>query len=540
MKPSSTRSILPRHPPGPVATGLVLAALLALVPGSTEAGITPPGGYGVAKDRGFTIVPPWTRGKIFRMTCGYGCGKHDNVGTQDHFALDITMPAGEPIYPVAPGRVLLAEDLGSGWEPYGNGVFIDHQNGYQSFYAHLLALEVSPGQEVDVDSLLGYAGQSGSGATTDHLHFVLYQGAQVGGGGPGARGPIGGSAVVPEPFSSCTQESGGDCESLVYSDKLRRDDYAPEAVVQPDGSLELFTCGRTSRNLLHRRRTAGGYWYGWNNLQGICGSSPTAVRDTGGRIYVFVRGLDGRLYYKRRDATWSAWSDWGWLEGPVLGRPAVALDTASGLLRVFSRQAPDDALYVASQSGTGFTGWSRLGGVLVNSPVAGRRADGRVDAYVAGLDYNLWKEPALANGTYAAENWSSEGAPIEGEPHLVTEGALEWVARSTFDQVLRQGTYVTAGTHPPAAARNPNGRLHVFLRDRATSAADYFYETSGGGWGSGSFGGLVTSELEAVRAGSGARILMFTWGTSGLYAREQSSQNSTTGWGGWANLQVPN
>ena len=536
-----TRS--PRHwrRPATISIGLVLTGLLALIPSPSHAGTTSPGGNGVAKDRGFTIVPPWARGKTFPVTCGYGCGAHDNDGTQDHFALDFTMPGGEPLYPVAPGTVLLAEDLGSGWEAYGNGVFIDHQNGYQSFYAHLRTpLEVVQGQEVDVDTLIGTVGQTGSGASSDHLHFVLYQGAYVAGGGAGARGPFGGSAVVPEPFGSCTQQPGGDCESLVLWDDLRRDDYAPEAVVHPDGSLELFTCGRTSRNLLHRRRTAGGSWSNWTNLQGVCGSSPTAVRDSAGRVYVFVRGLDGRLYYKRRNATWTAWSGWGWLEGPVLGRAAAALDTASGTVRVFSRQAPDDALFVASQSGTSFGSWSELGGALVNSPVAGRRADGRVDAYVAGLDYNLWKEPALANGTYVAENWSSQGAHIEGEPHLVTEGSLEWVARSTGDQLLRQGTYVTLGTHPPAAARNPNNRLHVFVRDRATSAADYFYETSGGGWGSASFGGHVTSELEAVRAGSGSRILMFTWGTGGLYYREQSASNSTTGWGGWTDLQVPN
>lgn len=518
-----------------VVLGLLLACVLP------AAGITAPGGNGVAKDRGLTLTPPWGHGKSFAMTCGYGCGKHDNIGTQDYFALDISMPGGEPLYAAAPGRVLLAEALGGGWEPYGNAVLIEHANGFLTFYAHLDTLTVAAGAEVDTDTQIGTAGQSGSGASTDHLHFVVYKNAVVA-GGPGNRGPSGGSAVVPEPFSHCTKGPGGDCEDIVYGNQLRRDDFGLKAVVNADRSVDLFTCSRGTRSLLHRQRTAAGVWNAWNNLLGTCAGSPTAVRDAAGRVYIFVRGLDGRLYYKRRDTLGGAWSGWDSLDGPVIERAAAALDTASGLVRVFARRAPDQALYYASQSGLGFTGWTRLGGRLVNSPVAGTRADGRVDAFVAGLDYTLWKMPDLGNGTYQLENWVSQTAKIEGEPDLVPEGTLEWLVRSTADQLVRQtATVVSTATHPPAAARNLNGLLHAFRRNRSTSAADYFYQDAFGTWiGGNSFGGLGTSELEAVRAGSGDRILMFTWGTSGLYYREQSSANSTTGWGGWADLTVPN
>jgi peptidase M23-like protein len=525
---------------GSVVPLFVVGLLLVLVP-QAGAAITQPGGNGVAKDRGFTITPPWGCGKAFRMTCGYGCGRHDNIGTQDYFALDFPMPAGEPIYPVAPGKVLLAEALGGGWEPYGNAVFIQHQNGYRSFYAHLQSIAVAAGDQVDVDTPIGGAGQSGSGASSDHLHFVLYKDAVVGGGGFGNRGPSGGSAVVPEPFSGCTGENGGDCEGIIIGNLLRRDDFAPAAIVHPDRSLDLFTCGRTSRNLVHRYRTAAGAWQGWENLDGVCASSPMAVRDAAGRVYVFVRGLDGRLYYKRRDAVGGAWNGWFWLDATVVGRGAAALDTVSGVVRVFARRAPDDALYYASQSGLGFGGWIRLGGTVVNSPVARTRGDGRVDAFVAGLDSTFWKMPALVDGSFAAENWISQGVQIEGTPDLVADGVLEWLVRSTGDQLLRQpGGVVSTATHPPAGARNLSGLLYVFRRNRTTSAADYFYENIGGSWSGNSFGGLVTSELEAVRAGTGDRILMFTWGTGGLYLREQSFANANTSWGDWVDLQVPN
>lgn len=518
------------------AVGLAACLTIPAVPASA---ITSPGGNGVAKDRGFTLTPPWSRGETFQMTCGYGHFKHKN---KDYFGLDFPMPLNEPIYAAAPGKVLLAESLGGGWEPLGKSVFIEHQNGYRTLYSHLNTINVSANQWVDRDTQIGTAGQTGSGASTVHLHFVLYDGAYVA-GSVGARGPAGGSATVPEPFASCTKQGGGDCEDIAYGDYLRRDDFAPDAVVNPDGSLELFTCARNSRSLLHRRRAATGAWSGWNNLGGTCAGDPTGARDASGRLFVFVRGLDGKLYFRYRTSATSAWNGtWGSLPAPVVGRAAVALDDASNKLRVFARRHTDNALYYASQNTTTFSGWTRLGGELLNSPVAGKRADQRVDAFVAGSDYQLWKLPSNNNGTFTAENWHNQGGvKIEGEPDLVTEGALEWAVRNTSDQLrVDPGTYVSTGTHPPAAARKTNDRLHVFVRDRNNSNADYFYETGSGGWGSNTLGGLVTSELEAVRAGSGNRLIFFTWGTGGLYYRELGTATGNTNWGGWVDLSVPN
>ena len=515
-----------------------LTACLA-IPSAPASAITPPGSHGVAKDRGFTLTPPWSRGKTFRMTCGYGHYKH--LG-KDYFGLDFPMPLNEPIYAAAPGKVLLAEGLGGGWEPYGNSVFIEHQNGYRTLYAHLNTIDVSVNDYVDNNTQIGTAGQSGSGASSNHLHFVLYDGTNVAGDGLGNYGPSGGSAAVPEPFASCTQQSGGDCEDIAQWDYLRRDDFAPEAVVHPDGALELFTCARNTQALLHRRREANGNWGSWTNLGGTCAGDPTAARDASGRVFVFVRGLDGNLYYQYRTSSTSAWVGWGSLSGPVVGRAAVALDDAYNKLRVFARKHNDNALYSASQYTTTFSGWTRLGGELLNSPVAGTRSDQRVDAFVAGDDYQLWKMPANSNGTFTAGNWHSQGGmKIQGEPDLVTEGDLEWAVHSIFDQLqVAPGVYVSSGTHPPAAARKTNDRLHVFVRDRYNSNADYFYETSSGGWSGSTLGGLVTSELEAVRAGSGNKLIFFTWGTGGLYYRELGTSTGNTNWGNWVDLNVPN
>lgn len=526
------------------ASGLamLLAPIVLLALTATADAQTAPGPYGVAKDRGFTITPPFQRSKSYTMSCGYGCYKHTNGGTQDHFALDFLMSTGEPVHPIAAGKVRIAKTvLGSGhsgFEPYGRFVLIEHFNGYYSMYAHLDSVSVAVGAWVDVDVPIGTAGKTGSGAgNTSHLHFALYKNLTYINATDASYS--GGTAVVPEPFAGCTKSAGGDCEYLGNYTVFRRDDFAPEVIVRAGGMLDLFTCNRSQRNLMYRRRESYGTWAPiWTNLEGTCASSPTATHDGWGNAFVFVRGLDARLWVKTR--TGSGWSGWYSIGDSVIGRPAAALDTASGLVRVFARRSPDQAMYVASQlspGSTSFTGWQRLGGYLVNSPVAGTRADGRVDAYAVGLDYRLYKLPDNGNGTFTLENWHPQNVSIEGEPALVAQGAPQWAARSTGDTLLLQNASVpVAATHRPGVARNQNGNVYLFERRRSSSAADYVYP-SGGSWYTGSFGGLVTSELAAVRA-TADHVMMFTWGTGGLYHREQTAPN-TVSWYDWYDLQIP-
>lgn len=63
----------------------------------------------------------------------------------------------------------------------GNGVLIDHGNGWQSLYAHLRrgSVTVKPGQRVSQGAPIGIVGLSGK-SEFPHLHFqVLYQGKVV-------------------------------------------------------------------------------------------------------------------------------------------------------------------------------------------------------------------------------------------------------------------------------------------------------------------------------------------------------------------------
>jgi murein DD-endopeptidase MepM/ murein hydrolase activator NlpD len=55
---------------------------------------------------------------------------------------------------------------------YGRLVIVDHGNGLQTYYAHLSAYSVMPGQEVRRGDVVGRVGSSGR-VTAPHLHYEV-------------------------------------------------------------------------------------------------------------------------------------------------------------------------------------------------------------------------------------------------------------------------------------------------------------------------------------------------------------------------------
>ena len=98
-----------------------------------------------------------------------------DVDQQVHLGFDLASTANAPVLASNRGTVLHADYLGI----YGNCVIIDHGMGLQSLYAHLSAIDVSPGEEVVREQQIGRSGVTGL-AGGDHLHFaILLQGRPV-------------------------------------------------------------------------------------------------------------------------------------------------------------------------------------------------------------------------------------------------------------------------------------------------------------------------------------------------------------------------
>jgi murein DD-endopeptidase MepM/ murein hydrolase activator NlpD len=89
-----------------------------------------------------------------------------------HMALDLAAPYGTPIVAAKSGVVTEANT--GGWNyGYGNDVVIDHGGGYSSLYAHMEAVNVSPGQQVVGGStVIGWIGLTGR-TTGPHVHFEI-------------------------------------------------------------------------------------------------------------------------------------------------------------------------------------------------------------------------------------------------------------------------------------------------------------------------------------------------------------------------------
>jgi murein DD-endopeptidase MepM/ murein hydrolase activator NlpD len=85
-----------------------------------------------------------------------------------HTGVDIAAAMGTAVHATADGIVYSAES----YSGYGKLVVVDHGNGMQTWYAHLAAYAVVPGQEIRKGEVLGYSGATGR-VTSPHLHFEV-------------------------------------------------------------------------------------------------------------------------------------------------------------------------------------------------------------------------------------------------------------------------------------------------------------------------------------------------------------------------------
>lgn len=121
----------------------------------------------------------------------YGEGLHtgcNNTSSQnDYYALDMPLRSWDPVLnPTNSGVVRWAGWSSGGWSTLGRTVIIDQGNGYKSLAAHLVGINVSAGQTVNANSVIGWAGGSGNGVDNywgSHLHQGLYLNATISGGG---------------------------------------------------------------------------------------------------------------------------------------------------------------------------------------------------------------------------------------------------------------------------------------------------------------------------------------------------------------------
>lgn len=113
-----------------------------------------------------TFIWPVTSGYV---SSGFGRRNRPNARASSyHKGNDIAVRVGTSVHASQGGTVTQAGWLGN----YGNVVFVDHANGYQTRYAHLSKVLVHVGQSVNQGDVIAKSGNTGN-STGPHLHFEM-------------------------------------------------------------------------------------------------------------------------------------------------------------------------------------------------------------------------------------------------------------------------------------------------------------------------------------------------------------------------------
>ncbi len=154
-----------------------------------------PGGYGDANYVDHVLryyqVGSGNVGDVSAIANGafaYPCAGHSWITYAGHEGIDIQAGVGEPVYACAAGTVTYAQPSwhsGMGYDgiaSYGNCIFIDHGNGWQTRYAHMSSIAVASGTVVQQGQLIGYVGSTGN-SSGPHMHLALYYNGSPSSGG---------------------------------------------------------------------------------------------------------------------------------------------------------------------------------------------------------------------------------------------------------------------------------------------------------------------------------------------------------------------
>lgn len=105
----------------------------------------------------------------FSTSSSFGIRTHPITGRPKfHTGIDLIAGSSDEVRPAKVGKVVLARS----YQDYGNTVIIRHERGIETLYAHLADLKVQEGQDVDMTTVIGLVGNTGS-STGKHLHFEV-------------------------------------------------------------------------------------------------------------------------------------------------------------------------------------------------------------------------------------------------------------------------------------------------------------------------------------------------------------------------------
>lgn len=112
----------------------------------------------------------------WRLSSKFGPRKDPFTGVPStHTGIDLAISQGTPIKASMSGKIIAVGFT----NVYGNYVIIDHENGYQTLYAHMYKpCPLKKGQRVNQGTQIGQVGNTGY-STGPHLHFTVYKNGKL-------------------------------------------------------------------------------------------------------------------------------------------------------------------------------------------------------------------------------------------------------------------------------------------------------------------------------------------------------------------------
>ncbi len=116
-------------------------------------------------------IQPISKKDLTNFGSSFGMRYHPILGVvRPHEGIDLSAPAGTPIYATADGTVLMAGYTTGG---FGKKVLLDHGFGYQTLYGHCNQVLVKPGQVVKRGEVIARVGSTGL-SKAPHLHYEVH------------------------------------------------------------------------------------------------------------------------------------------------------------------------------------------------------------------------------------------------------------------------------------------------------------------------------------------------------------------------------
>jgi murein DD-endopeptidase MepM/ murein hydrolase activator NlpD len=115
-----------------------------------------------------TRPPTMATGTFINPTRGRVSSNFGMRNGRRHLGIDVAAPIGTALKASDAGRVSFAGTSGA----YGKLIIIDHENGYQTYYAHMNSFSVKAGTRVHKDQQIGTVGNTGR-STGPHVHFEI-------------------------------------------------------------------------------------------------------------------------------------------------------------------------------------------------------------------------------------------------------------------------------------------------------------------------------------------------------------------------------